>query len=99
MLRNPIRLMNRRTNETHSHRIAQRRSVRDRRFRFAARANVNQKLAGIRVFFRLVMGDPTFDLKVQRKSSGRLPAPLLKAQFHPVPHDETYELQRRNRPH
>ena len=46
-----------------------------------ASASVNQKLAGIRFFFRLVMGDPTFDLKVQRKSSGRLPEPLGRSEI------------------
>jgi site-specific recombinase XerD len=45
-----------------------------------ATSSVNQKLAGIRFFFRQVMGDPMFDLKIRRKSTGRLPEPLSRSE-------------------
>ncbi len=46
-----------------------------------ASATVNQRLSGIRFFYRLVLGDPTFDLKVRRKSNGRLPVPLSRSEI------------------
>lgn len=45
-----------------------------------AASSVNLKMAGIRFFFRQVMGDRTFDLNIRRKANGRLPQPLGRSQ-------------------
>ena len=41
-----------------------------------AHSSVNQKLAGIRFLYRRVLGQTKFDLRIDRKRSGRLPQPL-----------------------
>jgi site-specific recombinase XerD len=41
-----------------------------------AYSSVNQKLAGIRFLYRRVLGQKKFDLRIDRKRSGRLPQPL-----------------------
>lgn len=41
-----------------------------------ATSSVNQKLAGIRFLYRRVLGQTRFDLRIDRKRSGRLPEPL-----------------------
>lgn len=46
-----------------------------------AASTVNLRLAAIRFFFRRVLGDKTFDLRIERKSSGRLPEPLSRKEI------------------
>ena len=46
-----------------------------------ASSTVNLRLSGIRFFYRRVLGDKTFDLRVERKSSGRLPEPLSRKEI------------------
>ena len=41
----------------------------------------NQKLAGIRFFYRQVLGQDGFDLRVPAKRSGRLPEPPSRSQI------------------
>jgi integrase/recombinase XerD len=43
-------------------------------------SSCNQKLAGIRFFYREVLGQPNFDLRVPAKRSGRLPEPLSRGE-------------------
>jgi len=43
-----------------------------------ADSTLNQKLSGIRFFYRNVIGDTAFDLKIRRKRTGRLPMPLSR---------------------
>jgi integrase/recombinase XerD len=43
-----------------------------------ASSTVNLRLAAIRFFYRRVLGDKTFDLRIERKSSGRLPEPFSR---------------------
>jgi integrase/recombinase XerD len=49
----------------------------DRRLAFSS---CNQKAAGIRFFYRHVLGQDEFDLKVPAKRSGRLPEPLSRSE-------------------
>lgn len=49
----------------------------ERRLAFSS---VNQKLGGIRFFYRHVLGRDEFDLKVPAKRSGRLPEPLGRSE-------------------
>lgn len=44
-------------------------------------SSCNQKLAGIRFFFRHVLGKQELDLRVPAKRSGRLPEPLSRAEI------------------
>jgi site-specific recombinase XerD len=46
-----------------------------------ASSTVNLRLAAIRFFFRRVLGDKTFDLRIERKSNGRLPVPLSRKEI------------------
>ena len=46
-----------------------------------ASSTVNLRLAAIRFFYRRVLGDKTFDLRIERKSSGRLPEPLSRKEI------------------
>ncbi len=46
-----------------------------------ASSSVNVKLAGIRFFYQQVLGQPQFDLKIDRKKSGRLPEPLSRSEI------------------
>lgn len=46
-----------------------------------ATASVNVKLSGIRFFYQHVMGDATFDLRIDSKKSGRLPEPLSRREI------------------
>jgi site-specific recombinase XerD len=43
-------------------------------------ASVNQKLAGIRFLYRRVLNQADFDLRIDRKRSGRLPEPLSRSE-------------------
>jgi len=43
-------------------------------------SSLNQKLAGIRFLYRRVLGQAEFDLRIDRKRSGRLPEPLSRAE-------------------
>jgi len=43
-------------------------------------SSCNQKLAGIRFFYREVLGQPDFNLRVPAKRSGRLPEPLSRSE-------------------
>ena len=46
-----------------------------------ASSTVNLRLAAIRFLFRRVLGDKTFDLRIERKSNGRLPEPLSRKEI------------------
>jgi site-specific recombinase XerD len=43
-------------------------------------SSCNQKLAGIRFLYRRVLGQTDFDLRIDRKRSGRLPEPLSRGE-------------------
>lgn len=43
-------------------------------------SSLNQKLAGIRFLYRRVLGQADFDLRIDRKRSGRLPEPLSRSE-------------------
>jgi len=49
--------------------------------RKVAFSTCNQKLAGIRFFYRLVLGQDEFSLRVPAKRSGRLPEPLSRSEI------------------
>jgi len=49
--------------------------------RKVAFSTCNQKLAGIRFFYRLVLGQDGFSLRVPAKRSGRLPEPLSRSEI------------------
>jgi len=49
--------------------------------RKVAFSTCNQKLAGIRFFYRLVLGQDAFSLRVPAKRSGRLPEPLSRSEI------------------
>jgi len=49
--------------------------------RRVAYSTCNQKLAGIRFFYRHVLGRPDFALRVPAKRSGRLPEPLSRGEI------------------
>src|SRR5437870_2787967 len=44
-------------------------------------SSCNQKLAGIRFFYKHVLGRGDFDLRVPAKRSGRLPEPLSRGEI------------------
>ena len=46
-----------------------------------ASSSVNLKLAGIRFFYRRVLGDTDFDLHVDRKASGKVPEPFSRQEI------------------
>ena len=46
-----------------------------------ASSSVNLKLAGIRFFYRRVLGDAEFDLHVDRKASGKVPEPFSRQEI------------------
>lgn len=46
-----------------------------------ARSTVNLRLSAIRFFYRRVIGDMTFDLRIDRKGNGRLPEPLSRKEI------------------
>lgn len=49
--------------------------------RKVAYSTCNQKLAGIRFFYRQVLGEQDFQLRVPAKRSGRLPEPLSRGEI------------------
>ena len=49
--------------------------------RKVAFSTCNQKLAGIRFFYRQVLGRTDFSLRVPAKRSGRLPEPLARSEI------------------
>ena len=49
--------------------------------RHVAYSTCNQKLAGIRFFYRAVLGQPDLALRVPAKRSGRLPEPLSRTEI------------------
>ena len=49
--------------------------------RKVAFSTCNQKLAGIRFFYRMVLGQDGFSLRVPAKRSGRLPEPLSRSEI------------------
>ena len=51
--------------------------ITDRKLAFSS---VNTKLAGIQFFYRHVLGEPRFDLKIPHKRSGYLPQPLSRGE-------------------